>query len=99
MDHQCQLEPLVKELDPDEAARKGAAIFAVWGMGCPNCAIRVQNGLISTRGVLDAHVDHLTGMAWVVFNPDLVNTSTLIAAVASAGNDGRHEYIAGLIAL
>lgn len=97
MNHQCQIEPIEKVADPDESARQESAIFAVWGLGCPNCAIRVRNGLIATRGVLDAHVDHLAGMAWVVFNPELVTTNALVDVVAQAANDGRHEYVARLI--
>jgi copper chaperone CopZ len=61
-------------------------------MGCPNCAARVRNSLISLKGVVDAEVDHTIGMAEVVFNPSLTAIPALIEAVARAGGDGRHEY-------
>jgi copper chaperone CopZ len=61
-------------------------------MGCPNCAARVRNSLLGLKGVTEADVDHLTGTADVEFNPNLVEVSALLEAVAGAGADGRHRY-------
>jgi copper chaperone CopZ len=77
---------------------KVSVIFTVWGMGCPHCATRVQNSLLSVYGVIDAYVDHLAGMAWVVFNPDMVTPDRLVEAVAQAGEGSSHEYTALLLA-
>lgn len=98
MDDACHVEPVHKTAPAEEQKDKASAFLAVWGMGCPNCAIRVQNSLISLKGVVDAHVDHMAGMAWVVYNPDLVQIPALIEAVARSGNDGRHEYWAEPVA-
>lgn len=98
MNDQCRVKPLTKTADPDELATQQTAIFAVWGLGCPNCAIRVRNGLLSTRGVVDAYVDHLAGMARVTFNPALVSTDAMITAVTNAAGETHHEYVAQLIA-
>lgn len=36
-------------------------------------------------------------MAQVAYNPTLVSTDDLVAAVVRAGGDGRHEYRAKLL--
>ncbi len=41
----CHVEPLDKPLDETALAKATAAYLAVWGMGCPRCALRVRNGL------------------------------------------------------
>lgn len=92
MDENCHVEPLQKTPTAKERQMTQTTHLAVWGMGCPNCAARVRNSLISLDGVIDADVDHTAGMAEVVFNPNLVNMVALIDAVARAGGDGRHEY-------
>jgi copper chaperone CopZ len=98
MNDQCRVEPLTKTADPDELVTQQTSIFAVWGMGCPNSAIRVRNSLLSIRGVTDAYVDHLAGMAQVTFDPALVSTDALIDAVMNAAGETHHEYVAQLIA-
>lgn len=98
MEQECHVEPVRKKVTSQEQANKISAILAVWGMGCPQCAMRIQNGLISINGVTDAYVDHLAGMAWVVFNPDMVMPDMLINAVAHAGDESQHEYAATLLA-
>ena len=97
MDENCHVEPLQKTATAEEQQTTTSALLAVWGMGCPNCAARVRNSLLSLKGVVDAEVDHTIGMAEVVFNPNLTTTPALIEAVARAGGDGRHEYRARLL--
>ncbi|HLF26743.1 MAG TPA: heavy-metal-associated domain-containing protein [Anaerolineae bacterium] len=96
MDENCHVEPLQKVATTDERSNTTWTLLAVYGMGCPNCANRVRNSLISVRGVLEAYVDHTRGSADVAFNPNLVTIPALIRAVAEAGGDGRHEYRAEL---
>ena len=97
MDEQCHVEPLQKTATPDERGHTTWKVLAVQGMGCPNCAARVRNSLISLNGVIEAYVDHVIGLADVEFNPTRVTIPALIAAVARAGGDGRHEYRARLL--
>ncbi len=92
MDENCHVEPLQKTATSEEQQTTTSALLAVWGMGCPNCAARVRNSLLSLKGVVDAKVDHTIGIAEVVFNPNLATTPALIEAVGRAGGDGRHEY-------
>lgn len=96
MDENCHVEPLQKVATDDERSKTSWTLLAVYGMGCPNCANRVRNSLISLNGVVEAYVDHTMGIADVAFNPDRVTIPALIDAVARAGGDGRHEYRAQL---
>jgi len=97
MEENCHVEPVQKIITEEERKRVERALLAVWGIGCPNCARRVRNSLISQHGVVDAYVDHITGIAGVFFNPELATVEMLISAVAHAGNDGHHEYSARLL--
>lgn len=97
MDENCHVEPIQKTSTPEERLKIEMTLLAVWGMGCPNCAARVRNSLLSLNGVVNAYVDHTAGMAGVTYNPDLATVEMLISAVSRAGNDGRHEYGARLL--
>lgn len=97
MDDNCYVEPVQKIVTDEERQKVEMALLTVWGMGCPNCAARVRNSLLSLNGVVSACVDHIAGIAGVVFNPELATEEMLIDAVANAGNDGRHEYGARLL--
>lgn len=96
MDENCHVDVLTKKLSQKEIQKRMTVGLAVWGMGCPNCANRVHNSLLSQFGVLDADVDHTTGLAAVEYNPDLISPSALLQAVANAG-DNNHRYIASLL--
>lgn len=97
MDDNCYVEPVQKIITEEERQKVEMALLTVWGMGCPNCAARVRNSLLSLNGVVSADVDQIAGTARVYYNSDLVRVQTLITAVARAGNDGRHEYGARLL--
>ena len=99
MDENCYVEPIQKTSTAEERHKVETAFLAVWGLGCPNCAARVRNSLLSQNGVVDAYVDHITGMAGVAFNPELTSVEMLLSAVVSAGNDGRHKYGARLLSM
>ena len=92
MDETCHVEPVQKIATVEEQQATALTLLGVQGMGCPNCAARVRNGLLALKGVTEADVDHCTGTAYVEFNPNLVTISALFEAVAQAGNDGRHRY-------
>ncbi|MBI3362269.1 MAG: heavy-metal-associated domain-containing protein [Chloroflexi bacterium] len=97
MDDNCHVEPIQKVATAEEQQATTTTLLVVWGMGCPNCAARVRNSLISLDGVVEAHVDHMVGLAQVEYNPHLTAIPSLINAVARAGGDGRHEYRAALV--
>jgi copper chaperone CopZ len=94
----CHVEPVQKTCTAKETEQQSEIWLVIYGMGCPNCAARVRNSLLSVYGVVAAHVDHLAGTAKVAFNPELTTAHALADAVACAGNDGHHRYTAYYVA-
>ncbi len=97
MDENCHVDPIQKTATAEERQATTATLLAVQGMGCPNCAARVRNSLLSLAGVVEAKVVLDLAIADVTYNPGLTNVPALIRAVAGAGGDGRHEYRAEVI--
>jgi copper chaperone CopZ len=97
MSDACHVEPATKQASEHEQSRVVSVVLAVQGMGCRNCAARVRNSLLGVFGVVEADVLHTMGMAQVFYNPALASSDQLVAAVARAGGDGRHEYRAELL--
>lgn len=99
MDENCYVEPIYKNTASADQIRKAdKAMLAVWGMGCENCATRVRNSLLSLEGVYAAGVYLNMSLAEVIYDGKKISADALINAVSRAGNDGRHEYRAQLIA-
>jgi len=97
-DHEnCHVDAVEKPLDKDALSTAQAAFLGVSGMGCPTCATRVRNGLLSLGGVLYADVYLQDSVAAVAYDPDQVTPDSLITAVFQAGNDGRHHYQAQIL--
>jgi len=92
MDDQCHVELVQKTVTPEEMETTSLVMLAVQGMGCRNCATRVKNSLIQVKGVIEAEVYHTSGIAEIIYNPNLTTQMALVEAVAQAGNDGRHKY-------
>ena len=93
----CHVEPVEKPFDPAALASAEMAYLAVWGMGCPRCAMRVRNGLLGLDGVLTAEIFLADGLAVAAYDPARIVADDLVTAVAAAGNDGRHRYQARMI--
>jgi copper chaperone CopZ len=93
----CGVEPIEKRTTLDERENSEKIFLSISGMGCMSCANRVRNSLLLLLGVVEAQVDHMRGIAQVVFNPQLTNPSEMFQAVVRAGGDGRHNYSARLI--
>ncbi len=100
MGEHCYVEPHYKDM-PSVAELQDAqqVTLAVSGMGCPNCANRVHNQLISLEGVYGVDVYLHMALAVVIFDQNKISPDRLIAAAIEAGNDGRHEYRAELTVL
>jgi copper chaperone CopZ len=96
-DKNCHVVALDKPLDRDALSEAVAAYLSVGGMGCPNCAMRVRNGLLSLEGVFVAEVYLEQGIAAAAYDPGRVKPGDLVQAVALSGNDGRHHYWAQFI--
>jgi copper chaperone CopZ len=93
----CHVDPVEKTLDRQAIESAMAAYLQVGGMGCPNCAMRVRNGLLGLEGVFAAEVELGQGLAAAAYDPEQVSADDLLRAVAQAGNDGQHHYFAQLI--
>jgi copper chaperone CopZ len=91
------VEPIQKSALDHVIQSADRILLSISGMGCPNCATRVRNGLLSLDGVYDAEVMLNMRMAEVYFDEKKVSVQMLIQAVAKAGNDGRHNYQAQAI--
>ena len=63
-----------------------------------NCVTRVRNNLLATEGVYGVDVYLNMALAEVMYDSKRVLPKQLVEAVAQAGNDGRHEYRAQLLA-
>ena len=99
MDENCYVEPIDKNpASADEILSADRATLVVWGMGCPNCATRVRNSLLSVDGVYSVDIYLDMALAEVAYDSVKVSTDSLVNAVSRAGNDGHHEYRAELVA-
>jgi copper chaperone CopZ len=94
----CHVTPMEKQVTAEEQARLTDARLLIWGMGCPNCAARVRNSLLALQGVVEAVIDHNTGVGRVFYNPGMVTGPDLERTVSAAGGDGRHEYLGRVVA-
>ncbi len=90
----CHVEAIKKETSSEERVSVTDAWLTIRGM---RCLIRVQNNLLRLKGVVTVEVDHLSGFAFVRFNPTMVSHDQLTLAVTTAGGDGQHEYVARLL--
>lgn len=99
MDETCYVEPLNKSTPADQLRKADLALMTIKGMGCQNCATRVRNSLLSLNGVYDVDIYLNMAMAEVTFDGQQVSSRMLVEAVAQAGNDGRHNYLAHLVAI
>lgn len=97
MDCSGYVKPVEKSVTPIDYEEAMIVLLAVDGMGCPNCATRVQNCLVNLEGVLEAHVYHDLELAEVIFDPGSTDLSNFVRAVSSAGNDDHHDYQARVI--
>lgn len=90
----CHVEAIEKKVDPEALRAAQQVHLAVAGMGCPNCALRVRNALLSLSGVVQAEVSAQTSLAEVWFDASGLTLDDLIDGVASASAGTHHDYLA-----
>ena len=99
MDENCYVEPIYKNsVSADQLQQAARATLLVRGMGCENCVTRVRNSLLSLDDVYGVDVYLNMALAEVRYDSKKVSADALVNAVSRAGNDGRHEYRAEVIA-
>ena len=100
MDENCYVEPIYKNLAPaDQLQKADKATLIVSGIGCNNCVTRVRNSLLTLEGVYAVDVFLNMAVAEVMYDRQKVSPTEFAPAIAGAGNDGRHEYRAQLVAM
>lgn len=97
-DSSCHVDLFHKPFDEKDVAAISKARLSVSGMGCHNCVIRVRNAILQLNGVNWVDADLETGIVQVAYDAAMVSPGQFIPAVAAAGNDGRHNYRADLMA-
>jgi len=93
----CHVVRVEKPVDEAALNSSSVAVLAISGMGCPNCALRVRNGLLRQTGVVRTHVSFAKRHAWVNFDPGTLSVQDLKDAVAESGLETEHNYEAAVI--
>lgn len=93
----CHVDPIQKAVDRETLDRAETAVLEVIGMGCQTCATRVRNSLLSRPGVVQAQIDLHAGLALVHYDARQIEPQDLLQAVAVAGGNSHHVYMASLL--
>jgi len=99
MEHEanCHVDEIKKPVDKKTLQNAAVVWLAVSGMGCANCARRVNNALLELNGVLRADVELERNVAKVTFDPQKIQPKDLPEAIAEAGKSSGHNYFALLL--
>jgi len=88
----CYVEPIEKTVDPAVLESAQVSTLALTGLGCPNCARRVQNSLLSLSGVHQVEVNWENKRARIYWDPEAVERIRLLRAVWLAAAGTHHHY-------
>ena len=97
MEDNCHVEPFQKDVNEQDLKNAQVAYLGIEGMGCPRCALRVQNGLNRLEGVFEASVFLESHTAEVYYDAKQVQMEDLVNAVATSGDQQKHRYIAHVL--
>lgn len=97
MEDNCHVDQFQKEVHAEDLDNAQVVYLGVEGMGCPRCALRVQNGLNRLDGVYQAVVSLQLQTAEVYYDPQQVRLEDLMKAVSSSGDEQKHHYSARII--
>lgn len=83
----CPAPSLLAPKSPADvrSGSKGKAVISITGMTCASCAMKVENALKDTEGVLDAQVNFASEKAFVEYEPDTTDAAKLEAVIVAAG--------------
>ena len=90
----CHVDPVRRRVSEEERGAAQVRYLAVAGMGCPNCANRVRNGLMATSGVVDVQMDLPSALAKIWYDREATTLDDLVSAVGEAGRNTHHRYLA-----
>jgi len=77
----------------DQTAEISRAVFAVEGMTCASCAMRIEKGLKKVPGVRDANVNLATEQATVMYEPTQTNLEQMVQKVEAVGYKATPQVI------
>ncbi len=69
----------------EQASKQCRATFALEGMTCASCAMRIEKGLKKVPGVADAQVNLATEQATVTYNPAETGPEQMVKKVEAVG--------------
>src|SRR6478735_5949125 len=69
----------------EHATENSQATFALEGMTCASCAMRIEKGLKKVPGVLDAQVNLATERGTVKYDPTLTDVEQMQQKVEAVG--------------
>jgi Cu+-exporting ATPase len=75
----------IPTLADEPAGQAKQAIFAIEGMTCASCAMRIEKGLKKLSGVADAQVNLATERATVTYQPAVTDIEQMIQKVDAVG--------------
>src|SRR5437868_5459300 len=73
------------ERDEKQIATSCRATFALEGMTCASCAMRIERGLKKVPGVTDAQVNLATEEATVTYDPEQTGLEQMVQKVEAVG--------------
>ena len=88
----CHVEPIAPSPHHHDDGLREVAYLTIHGMGCPTCATRVRNALLTTEGVISADVRLEAQHGSVVYDPAVTYPEQLEEAIAEMGRVSRHAY-------
>ena len=88
----CHVEPVAPAAFRLADGPREVAYLTIHGMGCPTCATRVRNALLTTPGVITADVRLEAQHGSVVYDPAVTYPEQLEDAIAEMGRASRHAY-------
>src|ERR1700676_3615888 len=80
-----QKKELEQAVIHDTNSATSQVIFALEGMTCASCAMRIEKGLKKVPGVIDAQVNLATERGTVTYNPAQTGLTQLVQKVEAVG--------------
>ncbi len=72
-------------IEPDQSNSQDQATFAIEGMTCASCSMRIEKGLKKVPGVLDAQVNLATERGTVTYDPNQATVEQMVQKVEALG--------------
>jgi len=88
----CHVEPAAPAPHQHADGLREVAYLTIRGMGCPTCATRVRNALLTTPGVITADVRLEAQHGSVIYDPAVTYPERFENVIAEMGRASHHDY-------